>query len=74
MVCIVVYGRCPSVCLSVRLFHRSAAVLRCGGFAAGGPAARRYRSIAALPAFRSKCEQCHVVSWREKLSTELFNN
>jgi len=33
---------CPSVCLS----HLSAAATACGGFAAVGPADRRYRSIA----------------------------
>ena len=43
----------PSVSPSVPSF---------GGFAAVGPAARRYRSIAARPALSSKCEQCHVVS------------
>jgi len=53
---------CLSVCLSVRPFHHPAATRRCGGFAAVGPAARRYRSTAALPALSSKCGQCHVVS------------
>ena len=52
----------PSVCPS----HR------CGGFAAVGPAARRYRSIAARPALSSKCEQCRVASRRRKLNTDLF--
>ena len=39
----------PSVCLSVCLSHLTAARCSCG-FAAVGPAARRYRSIAARPA------------------------
>ena len=43
----------PSVCLSVCLSHRSTAARRCCGFAAVGPAARRYRSIAARPALSS---------------------
>ena len=41
----------PSVCPSVRPSHLAAAGRGCG-FAAVGPAARRYRSIAALPAGR----------------------
>ena len=40
--------RCPSDCL----FHSPAAVV-CGGFAAMGPAGRRYRSIAAVVVRRS---------------------
>ena len=40
----------PSVCLSVCLSHHSAAACSCGGFSAVGPAAWRYRSIAARPA------------------------
>ena len=32
---------CPSVCLS----HRSTAAVACGGFAAGRPTGRRYRSV-----------------------------
>ena len=39
--------RCPSVCLS-----HSPVVASCGGFAAVGPAGRRYRSIAARPALQ----------------------
>ena len=58
----------PSVCLSVCLSHHSAAARHCGGFAAVGPAASGYRSIAARPALSSKCEQCHVV----KLNTDLL--
>jgi len=42
----VTVGR-PSVCLSVPAFGR------CGGFAAVGPAGRRYRSIAARAALSS---------------------
>ena len=57
-------GVCPSLCLS----HHSANARRCGGFAAVRPAVRRYRSIAARPALSSKCEQCHVVSWRRTLT------
>ena len=48
----------PSVRLSVRLSHYSAAARRCNGFAAVGPAARRYRPTAAQPALSSKREQC----------------
>jgi len=59
--------RCPSVRPTVCLSHsRTAAV--CSGFAAVGPAARRYRSIAARPARSSKCGQCHVCGRRRKLS------
>ena len=37
------------------------------------PAGRRYRSTAnRSTAFSSKCEQCHVVSWRRKLNTDWF--
>ena len=39
-----------SVCLSVRVWRHTASARRCGGFAAVGPAASRYRSIAARPA------------------------
>ena len=39
------YGVRPSVCLS-----HSPAAAACGGFAAVGPAGRRYRSITARPA------------------------
>jgi len=49
-----------SVCLSVGPSHHSAAAA-CG-FAAVGPVARIYRSIAGLPALSSKCKQCHVVN------------
>jgi len=64
----------PSVCPRVRLFvsYHSAAARPCGGFAALGTTGRRYRSIAAWPARSSNCKQCHVVSWRRKLNTELF--
>ena len=43
-------------------------------FAAVRPADRRYRSAAgrrSRTAFSSKCEQCHVISWRRKLNTGL---
>ena len=43
----------PSVCLSVRPSH-PAATRRCCGFAAVGPASRRYRPIAARPAGRRR--------------------
>ena len=62
----IVYGsvfvtvRCPSVCLT----HLSTAACRCSGFAAVGQA--------VSTAFSSDCEQCHVVSWRRMLSTDLF--
>ena len=36
--------------LSVCLFHRSTAAAACGGFAAGRPAGRKYRSIAGAGA------------------------
>ena len=59
----------PSVCPS-----RSPTAAACGGFAAVGPAGRRYRSIAARPAPRGcstarsyTCGQCHVCSRRTKL-------
>jgi len=51
---------CPSVCLT----HLSTAACRCSGFAAVGQA--------VSTAFSSDCEQCHVVSWRRMLSTDLF--
>ena len=55
-----------SVCLSIHPFaHYS------GGFAAVGPAARRYHSTAAWLALSSKYEQCHIVSWCRKLNTDL---
>ena len=63
--------------LAVDQSHHLAAARRCRGFAAVGPAGRRYRSIAAAAerrsstAFCSKCEQCRVVSWRRKLNTDL---
>ena len=75
---------CVSVCgslrrisngtLSVRLSIQSIqSVEWCSsvrGFAAVGPAGRRYRSIAARPALSSNCEQCYVISWRRKLNTD----
>jgi len=45
-----------------------AAARCCCGFAAAGEAGRGYRSTAARPALSSKCEQCHVVRRRRKLS------
>jgi len=63
---------CPPVCLSICLSHQLAATLHCSGFAAVGPATRRYRSIAAQPALSTECKQCHVNSWCRKLSTDLF--
>jgi len=71
--------RCPSVCPSACLIYPP---LR-RRVAAVGPASRRYRSTAAAArrhsnmahsstALGSKCEQCHVVSWRRKLNTDLF--
>ena len=64
-----------SVCLS----QLSTAASACGGFAAVGPADRRYRSIAARPAGAqqqgrrsSNGEQCHVYSRRRRLDTDLF--
>ena len=71
-----------SVRLSVCPMRLSTAAAPCGGFAAVGPAGRRYRLIAARPApssncaaaarrcstmvFGSKCEQCHVSSRRRR--------
>ena len=66
----------PSVCLSVcptTSVPSLAAARRCGGFAAVGPAGRRYRSIAARPALSSNCEQCHVVSGRRKLNRRVYS-
>jgi len=65
----------PSVRLTVCLSRLSTAAAACGGFAAVGPAGRRYRSIAARPtppqqrrrsstAVSSKGEQCHAVGGR----------
>ena len=34
-------------------------------------AAYGHQSIAAQPVLSSNCEQCHVVSWRKKLNTDL---
>ena len=79
-------------CLSVCLFapaidqHFNACRLQAcitenhhGGFAAVGPAGRRYQSIAARPAaaqqqrrHSSTCGQCHVTSRRRWLNTDLF--
>ena len=48
----------------------------CCGFAAVGPAGRRYRSIAsrrtAARRAAGECGQCHVVGVRRRLSTDLF--
>ena len=74
-----------SVRRSVHLSHLSTAAAACGGFAAGRPADRRYRSIdsggrrAARStysafAFSSKCEQCRVYSRRRRLNTDLFGS
>jgi len=60
-----------SVRLSVCLSNLSTAAATCGRFAAVGPANRRYRLIAALPALRSNYELCYVVSWCGKLNTDL---
>ena len=67
--------------LSVRLSHCAAVTHRCGGFAAVGPAGRRYQLTAVQAAgarwqpchsmvCSGKCGQCHVVSWRRKLNTD----
>jgi len=55
-----VMAGCPSVCLCTT-----------GGFATVGPAGRRYQWISA---HSSNCEQCHVISWRRKLNTDLLGN
>ena len=57
---------CLSVCPSVLSFSR-----RTPGLLLRDPASRIYWSIAARPAPSSNCEQCHVVSWRRKLNTDL---
>jgi len=61
----------PSGCPSIGRAHssKSAAAGR-SGFAAVGPAGRRYRSTAArrAAAAAGKCGQCHVVSVRRKLN------
>ena len=54
---------CLSVCPFVPPSHHSAAARCCGGFAAVGPASKRYQSTVTRPALSSsECEQCHVVS------------
>ena len=73
-----------SVRLSVcSLSHHSSAAAACGGFAAERRAGSRYRSTAPSgsgvsargrsTALSSKCEQCHVDSWRRNLNAELFD-
>ena len=62
---------CPSGCPSIGRAHSSkSAAAGCSGFAAVGPAGRRYRSTAArrAAAAAGKCGQCHVVSVRRKLN------
>ena len=57
----------PSVCSSRQQ------QTRCCRHAAVGLACRRYRSIAAAAACSGRmCRQCHVVSVRRKLNTDLF--
>jgi len=51
---------CPSICRN----HLHAAAVR--------PPGSKYRSIAARLVLSSKCEQCHVDSWRRKLNRDLF--
>jgi len=46
---------------SVGIVCGAGSVKLSSGFAAVGPATRRYRSIAARPALSSKCGQCPVV-------------
>jgi len=80
------YGRvyvtvwCPSVRLSVCLSQLSTAAAVCGGFAAVGPADRRYRSIAVRlapssngAAAENAPQQCHVHSRRRRLSKNLLS-
>ena len=57
-----------SVCLSVRPWHSDVAGLLMWFRRAG----RRYQSIAARPALSSRCDQCHVVSWRTAEHADLF--
>ena len=47
---------CLSVCPFVCPIYRTNAAAACGGFAAVGPAGRRYRSVAAWPALSRNCE------------------
>ena len=71
-------GLCNGM-LSVRLSARLSvpSIDRCSsvrGFAAVGPAGRRYDRQRRPPCsivFGSKCEQCHVVSWRRKRSLSI---
>ena len=66
--------RCPSVCPSVCLSQhgpRPQQQTRCCRLAAVDPAGRRYRSIAAAAA--AECGQCHVVSVRRLLNTDLLH-
>ena len=83
VMCSKVYAivRRPSVCPSC--LSRSPAARRCCRFAAVGPAGRRYRLIAAAAELHSstahsstgcvgECGQCHVLSWPEKLNTDVF--
>ena len=49
--------RCPSVSPFVCLSHLSTAAAACGGFAALGPAGRRYRSISARAVSRRQLTQ-----------------
>ena len=53
-----VSARCPSVCV----FILSTAAAACGGFAAVGPAGRRYRSTAAAAAARRSAANASSVS------------
>jgi len=62
-----------SVHLSICLSHLSTTAAACGGFAAVGPVGRRYQLIAAWPAVSSNCKEYHVVSWHNKLNTDLFD-
>ena len=66
--------RCPSsVCPSVCLSQLSTTAAACGGFAALGPADRRYRSIAARRTAANAPQQCHVRSRRRRLSKNLLS-
>jgi len=68
--------RCPPVCPSVRLSvclsqHGPTAANPLLQFAVVDPVGSKYRSIAAAAA--GECGQCHVVSVRRQLNTNLLD-
>ena len=81
-VCVTV--QCPSVCLSVPSFGRRTPLWRLCSCRSGGqeisidssgcraPSSSSAAARGCSMAVSSKCGQCHVVSWRRKLNTDLF--